>query len=452
MSTTLEILTSKNLIGRKGPKKSALTSLSLLKIIDIAENIEETVKNSHRYIHTPVFSHSVSSDECSGINCRLERINRLARFALIYSDKLYLPSFFSRYVGSSEHFLDQRNNLDYMREQLYNDITIIHEIRDLLQSDEICFFSPLLNVCFSCQAKEYLGEKIGARFDKNYKQLQNEYLKRMSVQCEKEIDDFTLIVDCPDPYLNHGYTISLNKVPRILINKMKNTDKANLSRSLIKKLELHMDAAHSVASNAIYGLATSACLKTSFLTEQDIHISFLNSLHSNIDISKKNAIALKHLAAIVPFVNDVALKDLAKLRNRESESFLVFRQALTQAIEIFVATKGDFTEKDAISIHGDIIEPTLASLDRKVKLAKRDLVIKPIRSILSIVGIISFGLFTGLLPENISGIAKVLGLLKFGSDTFKDILEAGDKEKAIENESFYFLWKVKEKARRKVYR
>ncbi len=453
MSTPLEILTSKNLLGRKGPKKSAVSSLSLSRIIDIAEETEESIRNGHKRIDTSIVSHSVSLDECNGINCRLERIDRLARFTLMYSDKLYLPSFFYSYSGEPTSIFDIRGNVGNMRERLYNDARIVYEIRHLLQSEHISFFSPLRDVCFSCQAKTYLGEKIGAQFNKKYKKLQNEYLKQMSVQCAKVVDNYIVTVDCPYPYLDHGYGVKLKDIPRPLFNqhslvdKILKGDNVLFPKSLIKQFKLHVGAAHQVATNAIHGLVTSACLRTSFLTEQDIHILFLNSLHSNLDISRKNEIALKHLSAIVPFINDVDLKNLIKLRNRERESFLSFRHALGQAIGNFATIKGEFTEKDARCIHADIIAPSLASLDRKVRSAKRDLVTKPIRSILGIVGVISFGLFTGLLPENLSQIAKVLGLLKFGSDTLKEIMAAGDKERSIENESFYFLWKVKQKVR-----
>ena len=95
------------------------------------------------------------------------------------------------------------------------------------------------------------------------------------------------------------------------------------------------------------------------------------------------------------------------------------------------------------SIYADIIAPSLAHLDTKVKKAKKDLISKLYRPLTGAVGVMSFGLLTGLVPTDTLEIVKILGLLKFGSDFIKDTMALGDGYKSIMSDHFYFLWKVK---------
>ncbi len=217
---------------------------------------------------------------------------------------------------------------------------------------------------------------------------------------------------------------------------------------MLNELELHEDRAHIVATNAMNGLATSKCLNTAFLTESDIHISFLNSLHELPIVQKQNAISAKHLTSIVPFVEDVKLTDIIKLRNREEDAFINYRRALSSAIAEFVKPGEQFTKKEARALHADIIAPSLASLNIKVKQAKRDLVRKPLRSLAGVVGSISFGMLTGLISPDIPAIAKTIGLVGFGAKFIGDVMALGDSEDKIANEHLYFLWKIKKKARK----
>ncbi len=162
---------------------------------------------------------------------------------------------------------------------------------------------------------------------------------------------------------------------------------------------------------------------------------------------QKNLIALNHLSSIVPFVEDVPMKNLLKLRRREKEAFISYRKALNVAIDNFGGIADTFTERDAKELHADVINPKLIDLERKVKAAKRDLIKKPFRSLSSVVGGISFGLLTGLITPDIAAIAKTIGLVKFGSDTIMQAIALGDKEDAIKSDHFYFLWKLKQRAR-----
>lgn len=331
---------------------------------------------------------------------------------------------------------------------------IVKSISPLIEKGFIKFFAPETNICFSCQARIFIDDNAGMLLDRAYKKLQSDYLCNMSVQVERKLEYYVFICDGPAPFFDHKRILTIFKIPEPLLNRPTILEKIEkgkilpISKTLVRELELHKDYAHDVVSNAIYGLATSNCLKTTFLTENDLHIQFLNSIHPIPKIIDRNLIAEKYLTSIVPFVEDVELKNLIKLRQREEGSFILYRQALNQAIDKFSSSSETFSEKNARSLYTDIIAPSLANLDIKIKNAKKDLVGKPLRSLIGVVGVISFGLLTGIVPSNISEIVKTLGLVKFGTDFIKDSMAIGDNEKSIKNDQFYFLWRVRKRTER----
>lgn len=454
MHSVLQLLKERHILGNKGPLIRSVNSLNLKDFVDITQEIEIRIRSNHRPVKNHIFSHSASlnlggsSIECSYIDCRIQRIDNLARFALMYSDKVFISSFFSGYVD-----LDSNVDLNLAKKNFYDDLLVIQKIRPLVEKGIIEFFAPEVNVCFSCQARSFLGDSAGKKLDSSYKKLQLDYLLNMSVKAERTPDGYDFNCKGPAPYFDHEMVRRAFHVPDSLIKrpsilkKLKKGDIVPISKTMIKDLGLHIERAHLIVTNAIFGLATSNCLNTTFLTENDLHIQFLNSLHSSVEVSRRNLIAQKYLTSIVPFVEDVELKNLIKLRHREEEAFILYRQALNNAIDNLISNSGSFSEKDAQSLYADVIAPSLAHLDIKIKRAKKDLVSKPLRSLTGIVGIISFGLLTGLVPSDISEIVKTLGLIKFGSDFIKDVMALGDNDKSIKSDHFYFLWKVKKAAR-----
>jgi hypothetical protein len=115
-------------------------------------------------------------------------------------------------------------------------------------------------------------------------------------------------------------------------------------------LKLNETLAHGIVSDSIFGLASSACLNTAFLTENDLHIKFLKSLNTNHEVSRRNLIAEKYLTTMVPFLEEIELKNLFKIRDREQEAFFLFRQALNKSIDEFQSLPESFTERHAQSI------------------------------------------------------------------------------------------------------
>ncbi len=448
----IELLQHNGLLGRRGPIRKSIDALSFSQIIDLVEEIKEAATVDRAPAKGSVFSFAASLGlsgsalECAEISCRIRRVNSLARFAVLYSDEVYIHNFLT---DSDIDEDDSDVPIEIIKEDLYDNLVVLHEIRPLIEQGYLKLFEPQRNRCFSCQAKEFIGINAYKRFDREYSKLRQEYLKNIQVNLEQNDNETLLDCDGPLPYFEHGQIISYADTPEGLASHPRILKRAQrglsvpLSKPLIKELGIHNRLAHNVVTNAIHGAATSSSLGTSFLTEHDIHLSFLNSLHYESEIRHRNAIALNQLESIIPFIGDVTLRDVIKVRQREGDAFIAYRQSLNSAIDNFSKAGGIFTEKDARDLHADVIAPSLALLDRKVKQAKRDLISKPLQSLAGMAGAISFGLLTGLVPPNVTAIAQTIGVVKFGADLIQNVMASADQEKEIKNDQFYFLWRIK---------
>lgn len=194
-------------------------------------------------------------------------------------------------------------------------------------------------------------------------------------------------------------------------------------------------------------MATSLSLGTMFLTERALDIELLRQLSADTSIEQRNRLLQKYLTCIVPFIDSVHPIDLVKLRQGEEASFILFRHALTRAIDEYKGQKAELTERDAKSIYGDIIQPQLARLDSKVNSARRNLIKKTTAQIAGWTAAISVGLYAGLLPSGIAAAAAALGLTKVIADLGQELLAKRDVEEEIRQEEMYFLWKVRKLAR-----
>ena len=102
----------------------------------------------------------------------------------------------------------------------------------------------------------------------------------------------------------------------------------------------------------------------------------------------RNSIAFEALTSHVPFLPDISLKNLLKLRSREKECFILYRAALNRTINDFKCRGSGFTKHNAKELYDDVLAPELARMDRKVKQATKDLRTTAGRAVVSTVGAI----------------------------------------------------------------
>ena len=271
---------------------------------------------------------------------------------------------------------------------------------------------------------------------------------------EKREQFYVVCMSGPELYYEHANLARLDRElpaavsarPRI-VSQLEKDGHIRLSRTLSRELGIHKDLAREVIHNVGYHLLVNKFLGTSLLTDRQVHLAFLRHASQDTSMEERNAIAQKYLTAMVPFLNDVPVRKLLTLREREAESFIRFRAHLAGAIDEFRSERTTFTAKSARAIYHDVLAPELERLDKRVSTAKRDLVSTAVRSAVGMVGAISFGLFAGLIGTEVAAIAQAVGVASFGSDLLKKTMALGDAERKIEEDDLYYLWRVRKVAR-----
>ncbi|MBA7687677.1 hypothetical protein ES703_96141 [subsurface metagenome] len=385
MRAFFEHLKKKNILSRSGVDKRSIEKLSKMKIIDLSEQLLDICSSVEEKRQPTTFKHFSSLslgggiEECASLECRLKKIDQLARFAVLYSNKVYIRNF----LGDYEH-LKNEPKIELL-ERLFNDLCIIWYIRPLIEKGHISLLSPIKHMCPYCFVEHYrLEPTLGGRLIRVQRKLAQQYLANTSLNIVKLGDKYGIEARGPETLYEHGFAgVILRKLPECLkrrtrlLEKLETQNELEVSKTFQKELKHHNSMANKVTQNICYELAANKTLGTSFVTHNPLHISVLEMLTNDSEIERCNKIAFENLTTNIPFLSDVSVRNLLKLRQREQESFVVFRTALNEAIVEFANRRKEFTRNTACELYGDVIAPRLAKLDRRVRKAKTDL--EPIR-------------------------------------------------------------------------
>lgn len=444
-----EILNRADFLKNGEVNKSRIERASVSDIIDLAGTITEVTslpeikRNNSTFVFSASNSLSGNTFPCGSIECRINRAFELAQFAALYSDQIYIRNFFSRYLYHDPA------DIDTLRYFLYGDLRVLALIEPLVRDGKVIPFTVPVDICPKCLAKDSFGKDASKRFEKEQKKLQKRYLDNISCNARMEKGHLTIDIEGPEELINHGsVAFTPSKPDRVLINRLKERNLIKLTRSEIIKKGIHKNFSSELLEDIHFDLATSQIFHTSFLTERTTHIDFLNSLSGDLSLQRRNQIIEKYLTTFVPFIKDVPVSDLIKIRKRAEESFILFRQGLNKAVDEYIKNSSQFTEQTAKEIYSDIVAPQLAKLDLKISSAKRDLVKSTTRKTIGWIGSISFGIYTGFIPTELASLASGLGLAKVGAELLELSMNKSDTEESIRNEGMYFLWKVRKLEKR----
>lgn len=435
-------------------------------IVELATESAEITSAGEVERDTSAFSHSASLSlgggraPCVDIGCRSARVKELSQFAALYSDRVYIHNFLSDIASHAETENVEGALLDRRRASFYNDLQTLLNFRPLIEAGRVVPVTAPYNWCPHCfRARLHASPGFSAETERGLASaghyLRTRFLSETKITLERAGQLYFADIRGPSDLLEHGFRSieyfelpeEFRQMPEIL-SLLARGRKAPLSRKQAEKSRLHEEETALILENVMFELAVSQIFGTSFLTERPIHVEILRTLSSDSKQERRNEIIRKHLTTLVPFIDGADPAELLRLREQEDDSFILFRQALNRAVDEASRESSDFNERHARELYGDVLEPSLARLDVKMKSAQRALVGSSRRKISAWVGAISFGLFSGFVPSTFAAAAKVLGLTKVAADLGESALNARRSDTAIRSEDFYFLWRVRKMARK----
>ena len=440
------------IIKRGRVNERALSAVSFGSLVDAADDsaqVTSTVDDAFD-AHLDSYCASVelagSREYCGDLDCRYSKIEELSRYAALYAETVVIHNHCADYAPSIGHPPDK--DTDWFRERVASDLKVILKTGPLIDAGLIVPLTPVRTVCPACSAALLFGAGADKRFDAAKRQLRKRFFAKTDVEFsyDPETQQYNLECSGPQPLFDHTNTTWFNHTPRENLAEMPRTmakvhagETVTLSKTAKRKSGVHNDCADLRMDLLWHQIFTSQMIGTSILTDQELHKEVLDTLSSN---QHRQTISPSNLDVIVPFAGDVPISKLTRLREREQDSFVMFRAALRSAANEYSDSDGRLTKRRAQELYADVIEPSLATLDKKVKKAKRDLVAVPLKSAAATIAALGVGIYTGVIPAELAAAAQSLGASKVIYDTVVRAAEhAGVKDRA--DNAFYFLWKVK---------
>ena len=406
------------------PIRYAIEHASTVDILDLAQescgltSAKDIPQDNSILAHSASISLGCGRWPCEALECRLNRAEQLAQFAALYSDRVYIRNFLSDYVEhlDDEHLPDE----SALRKKFADDLEILTYLRPLIDSGKIVPITPP-NYCLHCLAKHSLGLRDGRQLAKAFRSL----FRRMESEVDVSVSCVTgrrrlykILARGPEDLLDHGYSgllsekppPNLDTMPRIY-ERVQKGETVHLSKWASRRIGFPEYLASYHYRSIIFELSIAQCLRTGFLTDMPLHVQFLKELSSLSHNVERDMLVERHLTCFVPFLKELSPADILKVREKEENAFILFKTALAEAIDEYRKNYGRFDEADARSLYADVLRPSLAELESKVAKARRLLIKGTVSKVLAWTGAISFGVFTGFLPQGLAAAAAALGLI-----------------------------------------
>ena len=143
-------------------------------------------------------------------------------------------------------------------------------------------------------------------------------------------------------------------------------------------------------------------------------------------------------------VNNANLGDILKIRDNDYESFILYRNNMKRLIRELPDNPQQI--KEAFS---DMVQPEIDRINISLSESKKSIFKSIAKNVVITSGIVSIGLTTGILPNDINQIVGTAGLCGLAQAAITNIGDALIKPNTLRENPYYFLWKVNSKAKLK---
>jgi hypothetical protein len=176
-----------------------------------------------------------------------------------------------------------------------------------------------------------------------------------------------------------------------------------------------------------------------YLTGSELDLHLILSVGAR-EARVQNAALVEALKHTVPYLGNVDIGRLLKLREEEGEAFRVYRDALQKTLKEVRAAR----PQEMAEAFEDTVRPELNKIDLAVRKARKLLWGSLRRDIVLGGGAIAIGVFSGILPPDMGNIVAALGGLRVLEGLLEKVSRLQEEPAEIQQEKFYFLWKVRE--------
>jgi hypothetical protein len=164
-----------------------------------------------------------------------------------------------------------------------------------------------------------------------------------------------------------------------------------------------------------------------------------------------NAAAVDSLSHPLSFLDNVPLDRILKVRQKEGEAFLVYRDAMRNLL----ASAGGKSAKELREAFDDEIRPELNRIDLVMTNARRIASVSTLTDAALVFASVSIAAFSGLLPTSLGispefvGLGAALGGWQGAKGLASKLSSLRATPKEVSDNRFAFLWRLRDRAPRR---
>jgi len=465
--TLFEIIKKNKLTNNDRIEKAVMSDWTLSKLFSLVEELYVSIESESPppNISSLKDYHFIANSNMSGIhdagchesNCRLGRIDRLARFATLYTDSVYIQNYFSGFehidIDSEDLYMTQS-----FRDSIAGSLKIIIEIEPLIHNGIVRFLPTLIMLCTHCQAQLIESiNTIDTRLDKQIKALDDLYSRSTSANLRvlptpSPLDGhtFEIHVECDEELFEHGGFIKIGtELPPLLqrkINKNPSINEFQLSQYEILRGHVNTKLLQTIAKDVSCLKLYSSHSNLKYLTDRRIDVAFLQATTENEYFTRHNDILANNMMFEMPVFQNISIDSLLKIRANEYEAFMSYRNTINDLINEYMSQNKDISPSVAKQIYSDIVHPEVIKLDKKISSIRKSSIMKSFANILISTGVLTFGLCTSAISPVLQAALVSLGLINTAR-ALKSLPSTLKPPDEIRNNNLYFLWKLSKKSK-----
>lgn len=456
-----EIIKKNKLTSQSSVDKAVHHEMSLSKLIDLSVALGLSIESESSPPNTLGLQdyHFLANSKMSGLyeggctysKCRLERVDHLSRFATLYSDSVYIQSYFDWL--NHLHIPENQYQEYHFRDSISGSIKIINAIKPLIQNGIVRFLPTGIAVCKTCYAELMEQQKgLDAELNKQIKQLERLYsdttsanLKVLSTPSFIDRHIYEFHVTCDEDLFDHGqYVVYILKLPPILLKKLANKPslkqhqlssseilRGHVNRKLLRTIAMDVSCLKFYCSNA----------NLKYLTDRTIDISFLQAATQEDNFLKYNDVLSSQLIFEMPIFSNIPLSSLLKIRVNEYDAFTTYRETINDLVNEYIAQGHKLSTKIAKQIYSDTIQPKVRRLNKRISSIRQSAILRSLTGVALSTSSLIFGTYGNYLPPALQTALISLGVTS-AIKTVESLPTITKIPAEIRNDNLYFLWKL----------
>ena len=388
---------------------------------------------------------------CDEITCSMSRAEKFAVFSALYADKVYIQLQFI----TNEHYelidideveQDERLYGNYIMRVL-KDLSIILVYSELIKNDIVIITPSHRMLCQDCFQKEVLGNNV-----LDLSALKKDYINKSKVYLrdfDNENNEAEISINNIDEFFpDHELFWCVTDPDEIAVLKKEHVGKP------IKNKQFCQQFIESFIEDEI----ASALYTTKYCNDQNAKLitnKLSDAMFLSMDKRNKNDIEnIKRQTQILPeydllMLQNISIKDVIRLRQEENEAFNKYRIALNNAVKEQHSTSN---VTDWYKIYDDIVYPEINNLNLKIKQIKNGRLNRFFGTMVVVTTALVANRFGNMInPDLFANITNITSFATtVGAAGVNVILDKSSTKKAdLQNNDFFFLWKLQKKNKNK---